>query len=355
MATHFEIQSVTDDSKTYARSCHVRLGTGRTSFDIPFRAGSGNNVKAEFYEAYRSLKPETIQNSMKNENVARIIDKDLLNRCNGQFNMLIMEYDSKEVVPTPRMVDQMSDIQYNHTDVIITPSWFSLITHDESTDVDLYLKMTDEYLDAASRLNRKPIVINIPQSIPSDRIDDVLNRYINKDVTAFCIDSHSRSLMNGSWMRKFHTTLDVVKKEYKIEKESLILSVNAYQGPVKKNEMAIEARDFLGFCAGIDVICGKHTRAYGSNNSEERSTTVARVFQPETYNYIKIMCLKEKKDMITDSSIASQIKEMGNVRMNIKEDSLEQLLQSKSISPGTMSTIYRMKEKGRKTTLENFI
>lgn len=353
MATRFDIQNIEDDSKTYARSCHVRIGTGCTSFDIPLKAGSGTNVEAEFYEAYRSLKPDTIQKSLKNERYARKVDLELSKRCKGRFNMLIMEYDSKDVVPTPRMVEYLSDIQYNHTDVVITPSWSSLITHDDHTDVDLYVKMTDEYLDAATRLNHKPLVVSIPQSIPPDRIDEILDRYIGRDVTAFCIDSNNRSLMNGSWMRRFHTTMDRTKEQYGIERESLLLSVNAYQGMVKKNENATEARDFLGFSAGIDVICGKHTNARGGGD-EEGSTTVARMFQPETYNYIKRPCQKGEKDLITDRSVAAQMTEMSNVRRNIAEGTLEQLLRSKAITPGTMKTIYGMKDRGM-TTLDRFI
>lgn len=356
MATHFDITNVEDDSKTFARSCHIRLGSGQLSFDAPFKVGNGDATEVQLYEAYRRISPSTIMKSYQSERYGSDVDKDLDERCKGRRNILIMEYDSKNVVPTSRMVEHLSDIQYNHTDVIVTPSWFSLITRDDSTDVDLYVSMTDEYLEAASRLNHKPIMVNIPQSIPSERIEDVLEHYITrKDVTSFCIDSNSRALMNGSWMRKFHTSIDKLRDAYDIEHECLLYSVNAYQGIVKRNEERIDAKDFLGFTAGIDVIGGKHTKGYNSNNSEEHMT-VARLFDRDTYTYVKAICAKDVKERITSQSVAAQIKEMPIIQEKIREGTLEEHLRSKAISDSMFRTIYGMRGTDPSVrTLDSFI
>ncbi len=356
MATHFDISNVEDDSGTYARSCHIRLGSGQLSFDAPFKVGNGDATDVPLYEVYRRISPTTIVKSFQSEKYSRGVDANLKNRCKGRSNILIMEYDSKDVIPTSRMVEYLSDIQYNHTDVIVTPSWFSLITRTDSTDVDLFLAMTDEYLEAASRLNHKPMMVSIPQSIPSERIDDVLEHYIScKDVTSFCIDSNSRALMNGSWMRKFQTSIDKVRSLYNIEDECLLYSVNAYQGIVKRNEERIDAKDFLGFTAGIDVIGGKHTKGYNSNDSDERMT-VARMFDPETYTYVKAVCAKEVKGRITSQSVAAQIMEMPIIQDRIKEGLLEDHLRSKAISESTLRTIYGLKDTASSIrTLDSFI
>lgn len=359
MATHFDIQGVTADSKTFARSCHVRLGTGRVSFDVPQKAGSGSNTDAEFYEVYRKISPDTIKKSLESERASSKLDREIRNRCKGHFSMLMMDYDSKEMVPTSEMVEFLSDIQYPHTDIIVTPSWHSLISGSDSTNVGLYMRLTDEYLTAASRLNSKPIVVSIPQSLPPERIGDVLSHYIEKDVTSFCIDSHSRSLLKGSWMRKFHTSLDKAKEQYGIEKESLILSINSYQGIVMRNEGLIEAWDFLGFSAGTDIICGKHTSAYFRKDDQQDEArdepTVARIFQPDTYCYRKVVCDKESKDKITDQSIGLQIAEMPTIRTSIEEGCLEELLGTKRISKGTLETILSLRGRGTNLTLDSFI
>lgn len=354
MASHFDIQDIKEDEKTYSRCSHVRVGTGRASFETPCRPGIGNVTDFDIYEVYRRVSPETVERSLSNEAYARKFDGGMESRCKGRFNILIMEYDSKEVVPNSRMVEFMSHMQYNHTDVIATPSWFSLVTKDDHTDTDLYIQLTDEYLEAASRRNHKPIMVTIPQSTPPDRINEILERYIGRDVTAFCIDSNSRALLNGSWIRKFQTSMDSAKEDYGIERECLVYSVNAYQGLIRRNEVYSDAKDFLGFIAGADLIGGKHTKAYGSRGSEQNST-VARVFDPETYTYSKVFCSLEEKDAYTDGSIRAQIGEMPNVGRSIREGELESLLMSKPLTDVTKRSIYRLRDSSRMTRLNEFI
>lgn len=353
MSTHFDVRYMGVDEATYSRHCHIRLGSGRVSFESPVRAGVGNVHETDVYDAYRRLSPEIITKSINSENYTRTLDREISKRCRGRFNIFSLVYGEKDRIPTANMVEHMSDIQYNHTDVIVTPSWFPLVTR-ETTDVELYINLTDGFLEASGRLNHKPIMVSIPQSIPPRHLDTILARYIGRDVTSFCIDSNSRALLNGTWMRRFQTSVEKAKESYGIEKECVIYSINAYQGMVKRNEDRVEAKDFLGFTAGVDIIGGKHTPAFSSRN-EDDDRTVARRFDPTSYSYVKVPCSVNDKQSITDESVRIQIEEMEVIRRSISEGTLRKLLTSKNLPEITMNSIYSLKGNPSIKRLDEFI
>lgn len=353
MSTHFDVRDMGVDEATYSRHCHIRLGSGRVSFESPVKAGVGNVHETDVYDAYRRLSPEIITKSINSENYTRTLDREIGKRCRGQFNVFSLVYGDKDRIPTANMVEHMSDIQYNHTDVIVTPSWFSLVTR-ETTDVELYLNLTDRFLEASSRLNHKPTMVSIPQSIPPRHLDAVLARYIGKDVTSFCIDSNSRALLNGTWIRRFQTAVEKAKESYGIEKECVIYSINAYQGMVKRNEDRVEAKDFLGFTAGVDIIGGKHTPSFSPRN-EDDDETVARWFDPTSYSYVRIPCSIDDKQSITDESVRMQVEEMKVIRRSISEGTLRELLRSKNLPEITMNSIYSLKGSPSIKRLDEFI
>ena len=352
MTTHFHVSDMTTDDYTLSRKSLVRLGTsGSVKFQTPLKVGLGNVTDVPFYEAYKRVKPETIMNCLKSEERDREHGRDLRRRCRGNFNILTLEYDSKTIVPTDRMVIALSDMQYNNTDAIATPSWFDLITGKNSVDVGSYIYLSKIFVEAASTRNHKPILGTIPQSIPPEKLDNVLKFYIDNDVTSFVIDSHGRTLISGSWIRAMQRSLN----EYDIEKESILYTMNAFQGIVPKNKTSIEAKDFIGFTAGFDVIGGKHMNKYPEKSDEKSMQTVGRIFNRNTYNYEKKICSKEEKQTINEHTIREQNSEFDTVRQSISEGTMKDLLSSKNISQETLNTIFSFKCNNHSMKIEDFI
>lgn len=242
-------------------------------------------------------------------------------------------------------------MQYNHTDVVTTPSWFDLITKKDHVETDLYIELSGTYLYAASVRNHKPIIGTIPQSIPPEKLENVIKFYIDRDVTSFMIDSHGRTLISGMWIRTLNRSLG----KYDIEKESILYSINAFQGKVPKNETSIEAKDFIGFAEGIDIIGGKHaTGYYGQDRNDKNTMTFARMFDPETYNYEKIPCSVDERKELNGQSVRVQHEEFSNVRDVITDGKVKNLLMEKNISKETLNSIFS--SKGPKySTLDDFI
>ena len=249
------------------------------------------------------------------------------------------------------MVVALSDMQYNNTDAITTPSWFDLITKKNGVDVELYVHLSKVYLEAASTRNHKPILGTMPQSIPPEELGAILKFYIDHDVTSFVIDSHGRTLISGSWIRALQRS----RGEYDIEKESIMYTMNAFQGTVPKNKTSIEAKDFIGFTAGFDVIGGKHSNKYFENSNENDSRAVGRIFNRETYNYEKKICTKEEKINIDEDSIREQNSEFDTIRQSISEGTIKNLLSSKNISQETFNTILSFKSNAHSMKIDDFI
>ena len=351
MTTRFTVHDISTDDKTNSRRCTVKVGTsGDIKIKTPIRRGVEGATDVPVYEPYRKVKPAVIENCMESEQYDRRVGKGLNDRCKGQFNILTMEYDSKDVIPSDMMIEALSDMQYLHTDAITTPSWFNLITRKNSTNTALFMELSRKYVDCSSIRNHKPIIGAIPQSIPPNRLSDVVKLYVDKDVTSFVIDSHGRTLISGMWVR----TLERAINEYNIENEGILYSINSFQGTVRKNEMNVEAKDFIGFAAGMDFIGWKHTSNYfGSDNNED--ITIARRFDPESYNYIRVRCDTEEKNRITAESIRSQNKELENVRDAIYDQKLMELLSEKKISKETIHEISSCKNNVRSSLDDFFI
>lgn len=349
MVTHFTVSDMDKDENTLSRRLSVKLGTaGDLKFQTPTKVGLKDVTELPLYEAHIGIKPETIRKILESESFDRSYGRKLKERCKGNFNILNLEYNGKEV-PTDKMVTALSDTQYGHTDIIVTPSWFELISSKNSVNVDLYMKLTKSYLDAAMTRNHKPIFGTIPQCIPPGELDRVLKSYIDQDVTSFVVDSHGRTLMSGSWIRAFQRSIG----QYNIESECLLYSINAYQGAVRKTDPSIEAKDFIGFTAGFDIIGGKHNTKFPPQADTNNDLKVARIFKRDTYLYEKSNCSLDEKRAIDNQSVRDQYSELAVVRDAISEGGINNLLNDKQISRETINIIKSFKD--RTTVLDDFI
>lgn len=353
MVTRFSVHDIEHDEGTLSRKTTVKIGTsGDVKFETPLRAGSKGVTEVPFYEIHKRVSPEKIRGCLESQTKDSRFGVELKKMCRGSFNVLVIEYDSNEIVPPSRMIDGLSDIQYNNTDAIVIPSWFDLITKKEKVDVDRYLDLSGNFLDAASTRNHKPIFATIPQSIPPESLDRVIDFFIDRDVTSFIVDSHGRSIMSGSWVRAFQRNLT----GYGIEKECVLFTMNTYQGVMRKDVTRSEAKDFIGFTAGFDIIGGKYVGKYHGNfDKEVKKEDFGRVFDRDTYTYLKRTCSKEEKQIINEQTVRSQNKEFENVKAAIKESAVKPLLETKELSKETLDIIMSFNDRSRSTKLDEFI
>lgn len=353
MVTRFSVQNIEHDEDTLSRKTSVRLGTsGDLKFETPLRAGMKGVTEVPFYEIHRRISPDTIVGCLGSQTKDSRYGAELRKLCKGSFNILNLEYDSKTAVPTTKMVEGLSDIQYNHTDAIAIPSWFDLITREGQVAVDLYLDLSGKFLDAASTRNHKPIFATIPQSIPPESLEEVIDFFVDKDVTSFIVDSHGRTIMSGSWIRSFQRNIG----NHRIENECVLCTMNTYQGVIRKNMTRSEAKDFIGFTAGFDIIGGKYVSKYpGDSDKEVKQENFGRVFDRDAYTYVKKPCSKEEKVAINEQSVRDQNLEFENVKTAIHENSVKPLLETKELSKETLDIIMSFNDRSRMTKLDEFI
>ena len=351
MTTRFQVSEILNDDETLSRKAVVKLGTsGQIKFETPSKVGVGSLVQMPIYEAYKSVTPDTIKKCLESEENNRYQFGEIKKRCKGRFNILTLEYDSKYDVPTDKMIAQLSDMQYDHTNAITTPSWYRLIAKEDGTDADLYLNLTGKYLDVASTRNNKPIIGNIPNCIPAGKLERVIKFYIDRDVTSFVVDYNSHTFLSSPWIRTFHRIID----SYDIEKECITYSINAFQGIIQKNQEKTEAKDFLEFSVGFDIMGEKHTRKYSQTN-ENGSVAIGRIFERNTYNYRKKKCSSvQEVQALKERSILEQNEELKVVRTAINEKSIKQLLMEKDLLEETRNEKFRTK-KDTGCSLDGFI
>ncbi|MDR3282433.1 MAG: hypothetical protein LBS92_02340 [Candidatus Methanoplasma sp.] len=359
--TNFKLSGIVQDDDICTRKSTVKVGTsGDTFFETPIRSGSRSvKRKSAIFEIYRKIYPATIHKCLNSTDYNTKYCGGLERQLSfGDFNTLIMEYNGKEI-PTGPMIAQLADLQYTHTDAIVTPSWYSIVGNTGSSKAERYIELSDKYCEAAMFRNSKPILASIPQSLPPGDIDRVVKFYMDKDITSFIVDSGSRTPNKGTWLR----TLLRAVSAYNVEDESLLYSVNAFQGISQKSTKHTEAKDFLGFNVGFDILGGKYV-AKGSadyyNRIKTSSETVAKQFHRSTYKYESVSCSADLKVEITNQSTLDQIEEMSAVRMAISEKTgMKNLLESKGVSEKTIKSFTDLKKevnnKSESSTLDDFI
>ncbi len=305
-----------------------------------------------FYEIHRRITPDRIQKCLSSEEETRKIGLELRKKYKDSFNVLTLQYDSKTTVPTKKMVECMSDLQYNNTDAIAIPSWFDIITNKGQAGIDLYLELSKIFLEAASVRNNKPIFATLPQCIPPEALEKVIDFFTSKDVTSFIVDSHGRTILSSSWIRTFQRALF---QEHDVEHECLLYTMNAYQGTIHNDVDRGEAKDFIGFTAGFDIIGGKYISKFGSNTKAPDKGIFGRVFESGSYTYRKQVCSKEEKEVINEQTIRDQNREFECVRSAIHDSEVVTLLETKALSGETMDTIMSFTDRSHISRLDEFI
>lgn len=349
------VSDIRTDNDFVSSSKTIRIGTsGDVKFNTPLKPSLKQmDGISPVREIYRRISPETLDKCSGNSEYDRKYSDTTKKQMDiNAVNIFELAYGSGEQIPTVNQIKQMSDIQYVHTDVIVIPSWFDLVRNADKSQYEMYLNLSDTFFEYSSFRNHKPIMASIPTCIPNDKIPKVLDHFINMDITSFILDFNGRSLINGTWLRNFSRELD----SHKIEKEGIVYSINAYQGIDKRNVGDFEAKDFLGFLGGIDIVGDKHV-AKGSSDNYIPGMKHTKLFDPDTYHYRKVFCTSNESDRYDYQSIRNQIAEIEHIRTYISEgESIKNEIDSKSLDRRTMDALLEMKysKKIKKKKLDDF-
>lgn len=172
-------------------------------------------------------------------------------------------------------------------------------------------------------------------------------------MTSFVLDFNGRSMTNGTWLRSFIREW----ASYNIENEGILYSMNAFKGIDRKNMGYVEAKDFLGFATGMDMIGDKYVprTSYGGQQNTEHAI---KLFDRGTYRYNKVSSSGGNYgDNIRIESVQHQIDEMQVLRTAMHDgDSIKKILDSKSLEPSTMRKLIDMKknQKSKTSRLEGY-
>ena len=341
VTTKFIVSCGNADDDYITESKVVRLGTaGNIKFETPLKAGTfGMTSGCGIYEVYRYLKPETIRKCLDSQSYLSKYQKTTKSmRSDSALNLIALAYMNKDVVPDEDSIRILADMQYACSDVVQTPSWFGLVKSDGSTDVDLYIELSERYIEYAQFRNHKPVIGTIPVCVPYNRISEVVGMYMDNDVTSFIVDFNTRSY-DMTWVREFLRTVS----DYRVEKESILGCVNSFPGSLKKSGEPTSALDFLGFAAGFDVIEDKHVPKPSNDNYPERNET--RMFDEATFTYSKIKYSdKDEKEALMAESIHRQVDGMAEVRRTLAEsNSIDALLAEKKVEHDVMAPFRHLK------------
>lgn len=354
MTTKFIVSPGNADDDYITESKVVRLGTsGDIRFETPLKAGTfGMTDGCGIYEVYRYLKPETIGKCLENQSYMSKYQRTTgAMRSDGALNLVALAYMSNDTVPDDDSIRILADMQYACSDVVQTPSWFGLIKSGGTTDVDLYIELSERYLEYAQFRNHKPVVGTIPVCIPYNRISEVVGRYMDGDVTSFIVDFNTRSY-DMTWMREFLRAVS----EYRVERESILGCVNSFPGSMKRGGEPTNALDFLGFAAGFDVIGDKHVPKPSSDGYPQRNET--RMFDAGTFTYHKVgYSDRDEREALMAESIRRQVDGMAEVRRSLNESSpIDSLLAEKRVGHDVMIPFRHLKSDvgTHNSTLDDF-
>lgn len=282
-----------DDELMYRRQ---KIKLGGESIYTPLRSTSkGVDFENSINEIYGEFTHDTLENFQKDEEAERRKNSRLSRKEKDNFNFFIPSYRSL-TLPDEEKIGTLSDLQYEHTDVIITPIWKSIIKNIDKGNLgpieglEEYKDTTETFIEVVETLNNKTIVGNIPTKIPRKYLKNLLDFYHDRDITSFVLDFDGTSAStNRSWIRRLYRIL----LGYGIMDESLIYSINMYKCRFSSHQESTLARDFIVGGYGIDAIGNDHTRlppevieGLGDDEGEQEKRR-HKIFDRDRWGYLR--------------------------------------------------------------------
>jgi len=274
-----------DDELFFKR---LKLRVAGNEITTPVKTGY-KLVQTPINEIFKKFDDQKIDKCLKDERFESIVNGDIKRDSIDGVNFFFVDYASNKI-PTQKQIEFLSDIQYEHSDVVITPI-LSKLTREliEEKLLNTFMGITNKYIEIAETLNNKSIIGIVPRAMPRQFLEPIIKNYHNQGVTSFIVDSDGKSIdSNPSWIRNLIRLL----KDYDVFEESFLYCINSYEGRFMKNANEILAKDFISTGFGIDILGLNHlpprmpSEAWAKIKAMRRENTY-RLFNRATYGYVK--------------------------------------------------------------------
>lgn len=276
----------TDDELPF-RSLEVSFGS--TSITTPIKACDRSIPVSQVNEIHKIFKVEQLDRILSDEGYERRINSEIRRKMGDGLNLFLVDVQDN-IHPNMDQLEALSDIQYENSDVVVTPLWSTLPKNlSGQALLDRHLDLTNTYLDIVETLNNKTIVGSISSRIPRQLLAPIVETFQGRGAIAFVIDLDGRSVMtNPSWIRSL---VRLIAEKGELD-ETFLYSVNASEGRFLKNADRVLARDFMGTGFGLDILGLNHIRPKLSSKQwkeikEARSKNLLRLFDRSDYSYYR--------------------------------------------------------------------
>ncbi|MBU4246503.1 MAG: hypothetical protein KKE71_05650, partial [Nanoarchaeota archaeon] len=242
-----------DDELMFKRTS---ICLGSKSIMTPIKASYCENPISDINEIYKKFSLEKLNNCLSDEQHERRTNSEIKREMTNGLNMCIVDYSSS-TIPERKHIEMLADIQYEHSDIVVTPIFSNLLRKKDLVGESLtktFIELTNQYIEIVETLNHKSIVGVIPSKMPRELLRPIVENYCDKNITSFVLDFDGRSIDNTTWIR--HLTR--LMNDFDLTEKSFLYSVNANEGKFMKNAVEIPAKDFINSGFGIDILGLNH-------------------------------------------------------------------------------------------------
>ena len=291
---------VLDDDLLYRKT---KIQCGDISVTTPVNSTDTKIIHSQINEIYKKINSKDLDSAVRIDE-SLLFNKFKYSLTEGAINFPIINYDDT-IFPENKNMEMLADLCYEAGDVIVTPSWTSLLTQYEGEELIKKLnELNNSFIERAKMKNNKTVVGLIPNKLPRFYLDDLLTTFFDNEISSFIVDCNGKSIDSGSktWMRNLLLTLDSFKDD------GFLYSINSYEGRFSKNSYSTAAKDYLSHGYGIDILGLNHIPPKLPESVwkeiEMKNDRTYKIFDRETYGYKRLL--------------EDELKEYSQI--NIKED-----------------------------------
>ena len=244
------------DAEMAFRSMKVTLGD--VEFATPIKASKADVPVGPVNEIFRELDKATLEAIVNSTKTETLVADQLLRKLRPGLNLFFVQYPDF-VAPSVKEMGALADIQYQRSDVVITPLFPGIgrtrVADAISDDLVLW---NSRFIDEVETLNNKTIIGMVPIFAHRFVLQTVVDALVDRDVVHFAIDMQGR-VFQDTWMRAFLKIL----KAHRLTDTSMLYLINAREGMLSQKAEEVLAKDFITPAYSVDVIGHNHVAPPG--------------------------------------------------------------------------------------------
>lgn len=143
-----------------------KLKVGDKKVTTPVKSGYKKCPVGKINEIYRKFSLDKINKCLRDERVERTVNSEIGSDSTSDINFCIVDYCDLNI-PNYKQIETLSDIQYGHSDILVTPT-FSKLIRELNVDrlKETFIDLTNQYISCVQSLNDKSIIGVIPSRMP---------------------------------------------------------------------------------------------------------------------------------------------------------------------------------------------